>query len=67
MFCCQLSYDLEADIPHQRNLYFTVLNLVGDGIFCFVGDYHHQHDGIIEVAAARFDNMIEKIRSAAEY
>jgi len=47
-------------------LYFAVINLIGDAIFDFVPDNHRQHDGIIEADAARVDDMIERIRCAAE-
>ena len=29
-------------------------------------DYHHQRDGVLEAGAARVDDMIERIRSAAD-
>ena len=52
--------------PHQRNAYFTVINLIGAGVFSFVEDYHCQRDGILEAEAAKIDDMIERIRHAAD-
>jgi len=52
--------------PNQRSAYFTIINLIGAGIFNFVGDHHHQHDGVLEAEVVRIDDMIEKIRNAVE-
>ena len=52
--------------PHQRNAYFTVINLIGAGVFSFVEDNHRQHDGILEAEVARIDDMIERIKRAAD-
>jgi hypothetical protein len=35
-------------------------------IFNFVGDHHRQHDGVLEAEAARVDDMIDRIRYAAD-
>jgi len=35
-------------------------------VFNFVGDHHHQRGGILEAEAARFDEMVERIRRAAD-
>jgi hypothetical protein len=39
---------------------------MGAAIFNFVGDHHHQQDGVCEAEAARVDNMVERIKSAVE-
>ena len=31
-----------------------------------MGDYHHQHDGVLEAEAAKMDDMVERIKHAAE-
>ena len=49
-----------------RNLYFTLINLIGAAIFNLVGDHHRQHDGVLEAEAARMDDMMERIRHAAD-
>jgi len=56
----------ETDIyPNQRNAYFSIINLIGVGVFNFVGDHHRQRDGVLEAEAAKIDDMVEKIRRAA--
>lgn len=56
-----------ADLSHcYRNAYFTVVNLIGAGVFNFVGDRHHQRDGVLEAEAAKFDDMVERIRHVAD-
>ena len=52
--------------PHRRNAYFAVINLIGAGVFSFVEDHHHQRDGILEAEAAKIDDMIERIKRAAD-
>ena len=49
-----------------RNAYFAIINLIGAGVFNFVRDRHHQRDGVLEAEAARFDDMVERIRHAAD-
>ena len=51
-------------IPHRRNVYFAVINLIGAGVFSFMEDHHHQCDGILKAEAAKIDNMIERIKHA---
>jgi len=50
----------------HRNSYLTIINLIGVAVFSFVGDHHRQRDGVIEAEAARVDDLIEKIRHAAD-
>lgn len=52
-------------VPCQRDAYFHVINLVGANIFNYVGDHHHQRDGILEADAAKLDDMAERIRDSA--
>lgn len=42
------------------------MNLIGDTLFHFVGDDHHQRDGIIEADAAQIDDLLERIRNVAD-
>jgi len=49
-----------------RDSYFSAINLIGDGIFNFVLDFHAQRDGVGERDGARIDDMIERIRHAAD-
>ena len=50
----------------SRNLYFTIISLMGAAIFNLVGDHHCQCDGVLEEEAARVDDMIERIKHAAD-
>ena len=59
-------WHLTLYIPHRRNAYFAVINLIGVGVFSFVEDHHHQRDGILEAEAAKIDNMIERIKRTAD-
>ena len=52
--------------PRGRNAYFAVINLIGAGVFNFVGDRHHQRDGVLEAEAAKYDDIVERIRRAAD-
>jgi len=52
--------------PYYRNAYFTIISLAGAGIFNFVRDHHRQYDGVLEADAARMDDMVDRIRCAAE-
>lgn len=61
----RLYIDLRANPHCRRNLYFTVMNLIGDTLFNFVGDYHHQRKGVIEADAVRIEDMLKRIRSVA--
>jgi hypothetical protein len=49
----------------SRDSYFAILSLMGDTIFQLTRDYHNQRDALIEAEAARLDDMLERIRSAA--
>ena len=51
---------------HQRNSYFAAINFFRSAVFSLVDDNHCQHDGVLEAEAARIDDMIERIRSAAD-
>jgi hypothetical protein len=50
----------------SRDLYFAVISLIGSQGFDLkiLPDFHHQRDGIREGEAARFDDMIERVRGA---
>ena len=49
-----------------KEMCITVINLIGAGVFNFVEDNHRQCDGILEAEAARIDDMIERIKHAAD-
>ena len=51
---------------HCRDGYFCVINLIGTDIFKYVGDHHRQRDGVLAAEAAKIDDMIERIRRAAD-
>jgi hypothetical protein len=53
-------------IPHQRNAYFAIINLIGPGVFNLVRDHHRQRDGVLEAEAVRIDDIIETIRHVAD-
>jgi len=65
---CQLRFQSRnlTVTPYYRNAYFTIISLAGAGIFNFVRDHHHQHDGVLEAEAARMDDMVDRIRFVAE-
>lgn len=42
-----------------------MINLVGVEVFQFVHDHHQQHDGVLEAEAVKIENMIGRIRDAA--
>jgi hypothetical protein len=51
ILCMEYRYTWSIDatntctLSSHRNLYFTIISLIGAGVFNFVGDHHCQHDG----------------------
>jgi len=39
---------------------------MGEGIFDLVGDHHDQRTGVSQAAAVKLENMIQKIKHAAD-
>ena len=72
ILCTEYRYAWSIDatntrtLSSHRNSYFAIISLIGVGVFNFVGDHHRQHDGVIEAEAARVDDMVERIRHAAD-
>ena len=74
--CTEYRYVLSINAPQKpipgihvldtRDSYFNVINLIGVEIFDFVLDPHAQRDGVGERDGARIDDMIERIRHAAD-
>ena len=50
----------------SRNSYLGIIALVRAVVLKFTGDPHHQLDGVLEGEAARVDDMVERIKHAAD-
>lgn len=59
-------FPIRTRTPHHSEAYFSIIHLLGHDIFLLVDDPHSQRDGVQQNESAITDNMVEKIRHAAD-